>query len=354
MEQYCAIPPRAVILHGRLSDHPSEDDLDVLIQAQAVGESLSGMGFEVHPLVFSQDSDFSESLLRIDPDLVFNLVESVDSVGARSYLAPRLLETLHIPFTGCSARALFLSTNKVLTKRILKRLNIPTPGWATASGFDGFLPESTCIVKAVCEDASIGLSEKSVMQFASCAQARGFLRRLNSGSRTKFFSETYIDGREFSIAMLGQNGQPLLLPPLEMVFTGYEACQKVKIVDYKAKWDESSFEYQHTNSTPCTEISPALLEAMCRISKTCWEHFHLRGYARVDFRVDTQGRPWVLEINANPCITPSGSGFLKSAASAGLDFDAVVAAIVRDTPGFRFPLSAQNHDPQCEMVPEYT
>lgn len=321
----------AVVLYGRLSENPTEDDLDVLVQARAVSEALTRMGFDVYSFAFSSDTDFPEALLRLNPGLVFNLVESVDSIGARSYLAPALLEKLGIPYTGCPAKSIFLTTNKILTKRSLRRLGIPTPAWITAGDSAGFSPENTYIVKSVCEDASIGLSEKSVVQFGSRENARCFLKQLNANPQTKFFAETYIDGREFSVAILGEVGNPRLLPPLEMVFTGYDERHQAKIVDYKAKWHTDSFEYQNTNSALCTDLAPALLEAMCRISETCWNHFRLRGYARVDFRVDAHGQPWVLEINANPCITPGGSGFLKSAAATGLDFDGVITAIVRDS-----------------------
>jgi D-alanine-D-alanine ligase len=75
-----------------------------------------------------------------------------------------------------------------------------------------------------------------------------------------------------------------------------------------------------------------LLATLADLGRACWDLFELRGYARVDFRVDQSGRPWVLEINANPCIAPD-AGFMAAAAQAGLTIDEVVARIIADTRG---------------------
>jgi D-alanine-D-alanine ligase len=75
-----------------------------------------------------------------------------------------------------------------------------------------------------------------------------------------------------------------------------------------------------------------LLRQLADIALRCWEIFNLRGYARVDFRIDAAGHPWVLEINANPCISPDG-GFVAAAARVGLDYNGIVSSIINDIPG---------------------
>jgi D-alanine-D-alanine ligase len=106
---------------------------------------------------------------------------------------------------------------------------------------------------------------------------------------------------------------------------------KPKFVGYRAKWDQSSFEY---GSTPRRFDFPsqdaALLTDLRRQSLACWELFGLRGYARVDFRVDVEGKPWVLEVNTNPCLSPD-AGFMATAAREGLSPVDVIRRIITDT-----------------------
>ena len=105
---------------------------------------------------------------------------------------------------------------------------------------------------------------------------------------------------------------------------------KPRMVGYRAKWVEGSFEYGNTPRR--FEFPPedaGLLRSLVSLSRECWRVFDLRGYARVDFRVDASGRPWVLEINTNPCISPD-AGFMAAAERDGLSIEDVVRRIVAD------------------------
>jgi D-alanine-D-alanine ligase len=148
------------------------------------------------------------------------------------------------------------------------------------------------------------------------------------------YLEAFVDGREFNLAMLSDGtgkGIPQNLPPAEIRFIGFPKS-KPKLVGYKAKWAEGSFEYENTpRSFEFPESDRPLIKLLESVSRSCWELFDLYGYARVDFRVDANGRPWVLEINTNPCISPD-SGFIAAASQAGLGIDEVVRRIVSDIP----------------------
>ncbi|MDP3487634.1 MAG: D-alanine--D-alanine ligase, partial [Bacillota bacterium] len=116
-------------------------------------------------------------------------------------------------------------------------------------------------------------------------------------------------------------------------FVGYKDRNMLEIVDYRAKWNEDSFEYQHT--IPSYDFDPSddkLLRELRDIAEACWYEFGLKGYARVDLRVDERGKPWVLEVNANPCLSPN-SGFVLSAAQAGIAFQSLVECIVAEATG---------------------
>ena len=331
---------KVVVLYDDLPDNASKDDLDVLLQVNAVSGTLDKMGFNVFNLAFSlDDDDFSDTLLQISPSFVFNLVESVSSKSKWSYLAPAFLERLGIQYTGCSANAIFLTTNKIATKIILKHFEIHTPAWVSVTHSDGFIPDDTYIIKALYEDASIGLCNESIMSFHSIDEVKHLLNSMKAESGREFFAEKFIDGREFSIPILGEGGKPRILAPYEICFTGYDERNKAKILDYNAKWETDSFEYQNTSSVRSFHPEDdALLSEMKAISEKCWTYFKLRGYARVDFRVDKEGKPWVLEINANPCIAPGESGFLDTAKESGFDFHDVIHKIIMDTRDYNCPI----------------
>jgi D-alanine-D-alanine ligase len=142
------------------------------------------------------------------------------------------------------------------------------------------------------------------------------------------FAEAYLDGREFNLSVLAGPAGPEVMPPAEIVFQDYPEG-KPRIVNYEAKWEEESFEYTHTPRTfdfP-PEDAPLLAE-LRTIALATWHRFGLRGWARVDFRVTGEG-PFVLEVNANPCITP-GAGFASAVEQGGLGFDEAIRRILAD------------------------
>jgi D-alanine-D-alanine ligase len=125
---------------------------------------------------------------------------------------------------------------------------------------------------------------------------------------------------------------------------------KPRIVDYAAKWDEQSFEYR--NTVRSFELQPGdgtLVQRMGERAKACWRLFGLSGYARVDFRVDGAGTPYVLEINANPCISPDG-GLVAAAARAGLTQVDLVARIIADAGVGRMDRRVAANSPQADPV----
>jgi D-alanine-D-alanine ligase len=112
-----------------------------------------------------------------------------------------------------------------------------------------------------------------------------------------------------------------------MLFHDY-APDKLKIVDYKAKWDADSFEYNNTiRKFDFQDDDAPLISSLREISLQCWNIFSLRGYARVDFRVDNNGKPWVLEINANPCLSPD-AGFAAALEQAKIKYHEAIGLII--------------------------
>lgn len=324
---------KVVVLHDQVADQDSLDQQDVLIQAQAIIRALAALGYEPIDVSISLDfKAFLETIEATKPAFVFNLVESLQGKGRLIHLAPSLLDYLRIPYTGAGTEALFTTSNKLLAKDIMHNCGITTP----RSHYPGQPPSERClplpgwcITKLVWEHGSAGIGEHSVIHADSVAQVDTALRQWQSLSGEECFAEEYIEGREICVAMLASSRGVELLPASEIVFEDYPPDRK-RIVDYRAKWEEGSFEYSHTPRS--FEFSPQdrpLLHTLNAIALKCWSIFNLRGYARVDFRVDLHNRPWVLEVNANPCLSPE-AGFAYTAEQAGLSYQDIIRRLVDD------------------------
>ncbi|MFZ3114890.1 MAG: hypothetical protein WA133_12305 [Syntrophales bacterium] len=324
---------KVVVLHGQVEEGAAADEQDVLVQVGCVSQALTRLGYEPVPLVFSLNMDQTAAQLQnLQPAFVFNLVEGIAGRGSLIACAPLLLDTLSLPYTGVQAEAMFLTSGKLTAKKILRAAGIATPDFLT---FDAPLPseqaENRFIVKAVWEHASLGLDESAVFCPAEPGQVRQKILALQQHLGGPCFAEVFIEGREFNVSLLGSVAGPTVLPPAEIIFVDYPR-DKVRMVCYRAKWMADSFEYGHTcRSFAFPGEDEPLLTQLAELSVRCWQLFGLRGYARVDFRVDEAGRPWVLEVNANPCISLDG-GFVAAAAQAGLDYQALIDRIIRDLP----------------------
>jgi D-alanine-D-alanine ligase len=317
---------KIVILHGEVPVDAPADEQDVLVEVDTVAQALKRLGHDPIPVVFTLDLPRVLATLReIRPEVIFNLVESVGGKDRLIHLAPAVLDSIAIPYTGAPTEAVFLSSHKVLAKQRLRSAGIATPAWYWR-GAQGemdeteTLPKGRYIIKSLWEHASIGLNESAIVEANDAAELGVLVNRRVATLGTDLFAEAFVEGREFNISLLdGPNG-PEVLPHAEIQFLDFPD-DKPRVVDYKAKWDEDSFEFQHTPRIfefPASDSD--LLRSLSEISKQCWQVFGLRGYARVDFRVDGDGKPWVLEININPCLSPDG-GFHAAVQRAGLTIE---------------------------------
>ncbi len=321
----------SVILYNELSANPGPDEADVLDQVKLIAEMLGSLGISSSTLEFSLNLQKNTDALRqLNPDFVFNLVESVNNKGNLIFLAPALLNSMQIPFTGGALESIFVTSSKTLCKQRMKDAGIPTAYWFEGKG--EFVPKigKRYIIKPIWEDGSLGLDEDSVFDAANPE----LISRVRNLDYSVFFVEEYIDGREFNVSMLAGESSPQVLPIPEMLFNNY-APGKPKVLGYTAKWAEDSFEYMNTTRTFDLPLSDEpLIKQLQAICRDCWSVFGVNGYCRVDFRVDANGNPWVLELNVNPCITP-GSGFYSACEQAGIPFSEAVRRIINDIPNFK-------------------
>jgi D-alanine-D-alanine ligase len=334
---------RLAIVHNAVTDQSAPDERDVLVQAEAVQAALKHLRHETILLSCTLDlATMHQRLNAIQPDIVFNLVESLNGQGRLIHLFPALLDAMAMPYTGADTQALYFTSSKILAKRQMAQADLPTPPWFgpyppdTAALVNPILPgpfltsengKIRWLVKSVWEHASVGLDEAELVLCDRVEQVRNLLPEQASRLGGSCFAEAYIEGREFNLALLAGPDGPQVLTPAEILFEDYPE-DRPHIVGYRAKWATESYEYNHTpRRFDFPPQDTPLLQTLAKLAQRCWQVFGLDGYVRVDFRVDLNGRPWILEINSNPCLSPD-AGFAAALKQSGLSFTEAIGRIV--------------------------
>lgn len=325
------------IVHDRVRDSDAPDAKDVLHQAGAVGHALRNLGHRVEKFACTTDLEKLRIQLK-DRDFraVFNLVESLDGQGRLIHLLPCFLDGIRMPYTGASADAILATSNKVIAKNIMAAAGLPTPPWIGpfpagpgCRAAEESAGPGSWIVKSVWEHASIGLDASGFLIDPTPKELLSTLNRKSAGKGGACFAERFIEGREFNLSILAGPDGPEVLPPAEIIFEGYDS-ETPRIVDYSAKWDETSYAFHHTPRTfDFQKDDRELIRTLRQLAKACWRLFGLGGYARVDFRVDNQGAPWILEVNTNPCLSPD-AGFAAALERGNMSFDDAIERILDD------------------------
>ena len=304
----------------------AEASLDILTQVEAIEKALQELGYPSISIPFTRDvSAFIQKLKKSRVEMAINLCESLDDDPRFIAHPAAVLELLGIPFSGSPAQALTLTTDKVITKCLLRANGIRTPEYLIcddAVNFDPHVLRFPVIVKPLLQDASIGIDQDSIF---------GDIKELEKGIR-EFFDrfgtllvEEYVAGREFNVSIFGYP-TPRVLPLAEIDFSEFPQ-ELYPIVGYKAKWDASSFEYLHTPRAFPQDLSPILRQRIEARAVACFQLLMLRDYGRVDMRVDDYGQIHTLEVNANPCLSPD-AGFAAAVGEAGMTYSEMVGALV--------------------------
>jgi D-alanine-D-alanine ligase len=305
---------------------------DVVAQLEAVEAALESLGCATARLAIGLNLDaFKAALRRKKPDLVFNLVESLDGSDRLQTVAALLLESWGLPFTGSGSAALLLANHKILAKRFLARRGLPVPdcAWLERGKLSFFPPPGAAgrgdwLLKAVESHASLHIDDSSLLRRAGPAELSRRLSELERRHGQAFFAERFVEGREFNLGLVeNAAGRPEVLPAAEMDFSGLPP-DRPRIVGYAAKWEEASAEYAATPRVFALGPGGArLTRRLSAMAADTWLALGLAGYARVDFRLDAEGRAFVLEANANPCLSPD-AGLAAAAARMGLAFSGLV------------------------------
>lgn len=319
---------RVAIAHQVVPEDAPPDVADVLDQVRAVQDALRALGHEVSIVPVNGDLTSLElGLIRMRPDVVVNLVEELDGQGRLASRVPALLEGRGVRFTGSSGPVLGLADDKLAAKAKLLTLGLPTaPWWAVGGPWRPTPYAGPVIVKSVYEHGSLGIDDDAVVTLPDAA-LDDLLQTRSSALGGAAFAEAYLHGREFNVSILEVDGRIRCLPAAEIEFLGLPEGAP-HLVGYQAKWSPNSEADLATPRKQTFEAADqALLDRLQELAHQAFEGFGLSGYGRVDFRVDAAAQPFILEVNANPCLAP-GAGFEAALVAAGISYSEAVGHLL--------------------------
>jgi D-alanine-D-alanine ligase len=316
------VPPNdtTTLSESRIDDFRSERD--VLRVLRRSGHDVRIIG------IADQLTVLRETIDEFRPHVVFNLLDEFQGIIQHDHYVVAYLELIKQRYTGCNPRGMMLSRDKVLTKRVLASHGVATPAFRVfpfgrryrAPGRVAF----PLFVKSATEDASLGISQASLVD-----DLRGLRERvqfIHDEVQSDALVEEYIDGREIYVGVLG-NTRLTTLPPWELDF-GTLATERARIATRKVKWDRHYQARHGIKTARARDLSRTLHDTLRRLAKRTYRALYMNGYARLDFRLRSDGRLYLLEANANPNLS-KGEDLADSAAAAGIGYSALVNRIVQ-------------------------
>jgi D-alanine-D-alanine ligase len=236
------------------------------------------------------------------------------------------LELLRLRYTGCNPRGLILARDKALSKKLLAYHRIPVPDFTVVRyGRKPVLPKKMhfpLIVKSLFFEASTGISQASVVENAEQLARR--VQFIHESLGTAAIVEQFIDGRELYVGVLG-NERLDVFPVWEMSFAQMPD-NRWRIATERVKWS-TQYQKKHGIMTEAARLDATATEGIQRIAKRAYRALDLNGYARIDLRMDDEGRAYVLEANPNPNLA-YGEDFAESAEVAGTSYEELLDRII--------------------------
>ena len=297
----------------------------------AVARALARHG-DVIPL--EATDDFPQRLRETRPDIVFNIAEGLRGPNREAHV-PAICEFYGIPYSGSDPFTLALCLDKARTKEILRARGVPTADWWLISSrgdlraFAARRARLPLFAKPVHEGSSKGITERNVI--ASAQAVEPVVLDLLERYQQPVIVETYLPGAEFTCGVLGNGASTHVLPIVGMNF-GALPHGALPIYGFEAKW------LWDTPDEPLDifECPAAISESLrAEIEDVVLRAYHALGcrdWARIDVRLDADGRANVMEVNPLPGILPDAcdnSCLPKAARAAGLDYDALIGAALR-------------------------
>lgn len=315
----------------------SEKEIDQWKVEYDVVVTLRGLGHTVQVLgVFDDLAPIRQQIHEFRPHIVFMLLEEFHGVGTYDHAVVSYLELMKQRYTGCNPMGLFLAHDKALSKKVLTYHRVPTPKFAVFPMRRKIrMPKRLSfplLVKSATEDASLGISQASIVRDPDALIER--VRFIHESIHSDALVEQYIEGRELYVGIMG-NKQLKSFPPWEMLFTKMPD-DVARIATAKVKWD-SKYQQKHGITTgPAEGLTGNQVRRISRLCKRVYRSLNLSGYARMDLRMTDDGRFHVIEANANPNLE-YGEDFAESAEKVGISYEQLIQKIINLGLSYRAP-----------------
>jgi len=282
--------------------------------------TLRAAGHEVRPFgVEDELKAVRDEIESFKPEVVFTLLEDFHGKVIYDQNVASFLELMQVPYTGCNPRGLILARGKDLSKTLVHYRRIATPAFAVfPKGRKVKRPKRLAlplIVKSLSEDASLGISQASVVETDEKLAER--VAFIHERIRTAAIAEEYIDGREIYVGVLG-NERLRVLPVWELKFKNLAPGAR-PIATEKVKHDTNYQAQAGIVDGPAKDLPPDVYSRIQRTAKRIYRALDLDGYARIDFRLSADGIPYFIEANPNPEIAKSQE-FATAAKHDGLAY----------------------------------
>ena len=287
---------------------------------------------EVHHNVtlIEANEESYQALLQTKPDIVFNIAEGLRGPSREAQI-PAILEMLGIPYTGSDSLTLGICLDKSRAKEILSCYKIFTPPFVVVDALHQLselnisLP---CIVKPLHEGSSKGIYNASVVR--TDKELHRQIKRVIGEYEEPALVEKLLTGREFTVAVLGNDSDIRVLPIVEIHFDSLPDGVN-PIYSYEAKWIWDTLENPIDVHECPAKLSLRLQKEIESICRDTYRLLRCRDWCRIDIRLDEQGRPNVLELNPLPGILPNPeehSCFPQAARAAGMDYNMMINAVL--------------------------
>lgn len=319
-----------VMLAAQPSLHTTTDryaEWDTWETISAVANALS----EIHCVTLIEaDEDAYQKLLATRPDIVFNIAEGMHGISREAQI-PAMCEFLQIPYTGSDPLTLALCLDKSRAKEILSYHRIPTAPFvviSSVSQLDNFPLTLPVMVKPLHEGSSKGIYNKSVVK--TVTELKNEVEFILSQYSEPAIVEEFLDGREFTVALLGNGENVNVLPIVEIKFDSLPEGVN-QIYSYEAKWIWDRAENPLEIFDCPARVSEKLKNEIEDICRKAYNILRCRDWCRIDVRLDTHGTPHIIELNPLPGILPNpedNSCFPKAARAAGLSYNQLIQSVL--------------------------
>lgn len=301
-----------------------EAEFDEPETVEAIANALRQGGYE--PVVVEATSDFPQNLEAAAPDIVFNIAEGQEGPN-REAQVPALLEALGIPYTGSDALTLAQTLSKALTNQVAQNHSIKTPACrlippaeASASIYLGDKLDFPVLVKPNAEGSSKGISDDCVAQ--DLHHLRTLVESLRTTCAGDLLVEQYIDGREFTVGVLGNGDELRIFEPMEIIYNKLRGSYKVYSYEVKRNFrDYISYECP-------SSLEIQMIKQLKHDAEAIYRIFGCRDYARLDFRLAADNQVYFIEINPIPGLAPDYSDYPMLAAFNGMEYDELICTML--------------------------